>query len=1002
MTEAFDWQAVLARGPVPKPADYNPISTFMDGVGGYVMDDGFRPFSDADKAYREYNKALMYKQADDRRQEAVQHYGTDDLYATPAGFIPKNKSLFPESPPDTSGFVFGGTPTGTRTQAEYDAKQKARLPDLSGTLNQQFTELVNTGGAGPTEKPSSATGAKADGKASGIDDWLSGMQFNQALLPSGFDWQTYVSLNPDLGAAGIDTETEAKRHYATYGKNESRHYVDSPEAQRALNEYLASRPETGQPTERAQGFGITQTTSLLDQLRAMWGGDPANWTIQGIDRSQELAGLLSAAGVTDLSSLRMQTLSPQDYLAQLIAMEQFAPERHGFRYTGPTHVESGEGSGQAVYLDPSNPENWKYVGGGQPLQQLMAGDTALGYLGTIGSGGQFEGKELDWLRLNDSRNQLRLAQSYAGKGGVSYSVVTMPDGSVRIVPQWQSSSDAGRVQDMLKAAAVIAATAYGVSSLGGGLGGGAATDAGAASGFVGEGAMSGIPGWDAATFMGDGSGFVGEMALGDATKAALYSNAGYGAPMSGWQTSVFDAVLSQTGSAQLADLAASLVPHSLGDAAKSLGKDILKDAAKEAIVGDNTNSSKTGSGGGITGSNLLGTWMAYNQYENAGADKDRAWKDYLAAQEFNKDQIDRIVGNSGDYKSAIDNLLKPDSLPKLNNTAGAFNPGRLDLSSRDGSWINDPYYKAAQSDADSQMLAQALARMGQADSALADTRDAQDAILRALAGLGARTTYGEADVSRIAGDLYGKRVGALDRALKMASSQGFAGTITRGLSDSTQAGDTRDEIVRRFADKYGELDAQSWAEAAGIVGNYSQLQEAQRAAAMAEAVKANNPELHAQIAQWLTGSADNLMGQYGQLANAEANRLIQALQSMDTADLNDFKARFDTESKRFDDATRRDISAYQGAIQSRSSELGSLLSALSSNERLAAELSGGLTRDAAGNYQATRTAEGEMLAKLISAGSPLLNAGNGLLDKAIDKGGDWALGKIGDWIDGWF
>ena len=42
------------------------------------------------------------------------------------------------------------------------------------------------------------------------------------IVPSNFNWQSYVQLNPDLATQGVDTEAEARQHYANYGWLESR------------------------------------------------------------------------------------------------------------------------------------------------------------------------------------------------------------------------------------------------------------------------------------------------------------------------------------------------------------------------------------------------------------------------------------------------------------------------------------------------------------------------------------------------------------------------------------------------------------------------------------------------------------------------------------------------------------------------------------------------------------------------------------------------------------
>lgn len=44
------------------------------------------------------------------------------------------------------------------------------------------------------------------------------------------NWQAYLSQNPDLGAAGIDTEAEAQQHWNQFGQNEGRFQVAQPAA----------------------------------------------------------------------------------------------------------------------------------------------------------------------------------------------------------------------------------------------------------------------------------------------------------------------------------------------------------------------------------------------------------------------------------------------------------------------------------------------------------------------------------------------------------------------------------------------------------------------------------------------------------------------------------------------------------------------------------------------------------------------------------------------------
>lgn len=57
------------------------------------------------------------------------------------------------------------------------------------------------------------------------DDWGRGEgPIDASQLPSGFNWQAYLDApsNADLRAAGVDTPSEAARHYLKYGRNENR------------------------------------------------------------------------------------------------------------------------------------------------------------------------------------------------------------------------------------------------------------------------------------------------------------------------------------------------------------------------------------------------------------------------------------------------------------------------------------------------------------------------------------------------------------------------------------------------------------------------------------------------------------------------------------------------------------------------------------------------------------------------------------------------------------
>lgn len=54
------------------------------------------------------------------------------------------------------------------------------------------------------------------------DEWEKDKTYDRSLINPSFNWQQYLSANPDLKGAGIDTQAEAERHYALYGKGENR------------------------------------------------------------------------------------------------------------------------------------------------------------------------------------------------------------------------------------------------------------------------------------------------------------------------------------------------------------------------------------------------------------------------------------------------------------------------------------------------------------------------------------------------------------------------------------------------------------------------------------------------------------------------------------------------------------------------------------------------------------------------------------------------------------
>jgi hypothetical protein len=74
-----------------------------------------------------------------------------------------------------------------------------------------------------------------------VDDWLPNQPFQASLIPADFDWRTYLATYPDLTAHNppLDTEAEARRHFALYGVHEAGRTVWTPR-HREAHEFIAA------------------------------------------------------------------------------------------------------------------------------------------------------------------------------------------------------------------------------------------------------------------------------------------------------------------------------------------------------------------------------------------------------------------------------------------------------------------------------------------------------------------------------------------------------------------------------------------------------------------------------------------------------------------------------------------------------------------------------------------------------------------------------------------
>ena len=114
---------------------------------------------------------------------------------------------------------------GPRTQSALDQafatytpdQLAAAFPEYGGV--EQYTQAAAEAAARNQANTAAAPTAPA---VEPTNDWMPNQWYNPNVMPENFDWQRYVGANQDLGAAGIDTQEEAMRHYFNYGQQEGR------------------------------------------------------------------------------------------------------------------------------------------------------------------------------------------------------------------------------------------------------------------------------------------------------------------------------------------------------------------------------------------------------------------------------------------------------------------------------------------------------------------------------------------------------------------------------------------------------------------------------------------------------------------------------------------------------------------------------------------------------------------------------------------------------------
>lgn len=105
---------------------------------------------------------------------------------------------------------------------------------LSADAALQATNQRYGGGASPAPAPAPTNTPNTAQPlySTANDNWGMGLPFDFTQVPANFNWQAYLDApgNADLRAAGVDTPSEAAKHYLNYGMSENRSLGSAPQA----------------------------------------------------------------------------------------------------------------------------------------------------------------------------------------------------------------------------------------------------------------------------------------------------------------------------------------------------------------------------------------------------------------------------------------------------------------------------------------------------------------------------------------------------------------------------------------------------------------------------------------------------------------------------------------------------------------------------------------------------------------------------------------------------
>lgn len=475
--------------------------------------------------------------------------------------------------------------------------------------------------------------------------------------------------------------------------------------------------------------------------------------------------------------------------------------------------------------------------------------------------------------------------------------------------------------------------------------------------------------------------------------------------------------------------AAGGVPAWLSNLGGSLGKSFVSSQLMKAISGGGAGGGQPGGPGGAQRTqgggmaNPFTDWLSsfgkvnplqalFQNYQMQGAQRDvnnaggkaNEYADYLMKQ------VGRTTNTSQQLSDALTAALRPGAAggpsAQQNKILAAIlggNNGRGGIDALNALGAKREQWNAEDRDALNKSMSGISERLGEL-----------------YKSLGPAKMYGESDVDKLSSDIYNKKSGAVDRALALASSQGFADSITRGLSDSSQAADTRDNVVRRFADTYSSLDADSRAQATDQVNRLSGLQTSQREAAISQLLSTLNPELQARVATYRPDNtavtAAQAEANFGQADLGRLASLRAALAGEDNARTSTNNARTaaliaglntsnQTGVRAASDLASASSSAYAEALKGLGGTRSNLANTLAPVGQAASSALMGAIPALISSLPPAMSGVGATLSKWLSGGNQTVTPEvQAAIEQAMNGGYDWSGGGFGGGYDfggGW-